>query len=126
MGETVIGTANSQQDLDNLMDIIAQKIAEDETGVSVVDSQKMQCIEMVSEAMKQIITGTDVKISCELHEPYASMGAVSVVGKEIIVTDTKSFALAAKLASNIEVYPKVDGTTQINFTFHNLTRKVGN
>lgn len=54
------------------------------------------------------------------------MGAVSVIGKEIVVTDTKVFAMAARLADNVEVYPKVDGATQISLTFHHLTRKVGN
>ncbi len=121
-----VADSDQRSELDNLIDALAQKIAEDESGVYVANSQRVQCVELVHEAMKRIVNGVGIKILCEMNEPYASMGAVSVIGKEIVVTDTKVFAMAARLADNVEVYPKVDGTTQINLTFHHLTRKVGN
>ena len=31
---------------------------------------------------------------------------------------------AVELASNFEVYPKTDGTVQMDFTFHGLTRAI--
>lgn len=121
-----VADSDQRSELDNLIDALAKKIAEDESGVSVADSQRVQCVELVHEAMKHIVNGVGIEILCEMNEPYTSMGAVSVIGKEIVITDTKVFAMAARLANNVEVYPKVDGTTQINLTFHHLTRKVGN
>lgn len=122
----VVADSDQQRELDNLIDALAEKIAEDESGVSVGNSQRVQCVELVHEAMKRIVSGIGVEVLCEMNEPYASMGAVSVIGKEIVITDTKAFAMVARLADNVEVYPKVDGTTQINLIFHRLTRKVGN
>lgn len=121
-----VTVSDQRNELDNLIDALAEKITDEESGASVANSQRVQCVELVHEAMKCIVSGVGVEVLCEMNEPYVSMGAVSVIGKEIVITDTKVFAMVARLADNVEVYPKVDGTTQINLTFHNLTRKVGN
>ena len=116
---------NENQDEQDLIDALAEIIAEGEEGVFLTDFQRLHGVNLAYKAMRHIVRGVDVKISYEINEPYVSMGSVSIVGKDITITDTNVFAAAAKLADNIEVYPKVDGTTQINLTFHRLARKVG-
>lgn len=105
---------------------ITNVISEDEAGTSVTVPEKVKQIETAYKAMRLITKGKNVDIIYELNAPYTSMGSVSVVGKEIVITNPALFAKVAAMASNFEVYPKTNGTVQMNFTFHNLTRKVGN
>lgn len=112
--------------VNEVMTKIANVISEDEAGTSVTVPEKVKQIETAYKAMRLITKGKNVDITYELNAPYTSMGSVSVVGKEIVITNPALFAKVAAMASNFEVYPKTNGTVQMNFTFHNLTRKVGN
>ena len=62
-----------------------------------------------------------VKVTYEVCKPYRGMGSVSVVGRKIPFKDHDLFMRAVELADNFEVYPKTNGTVQMNFTFHRLT-----
>ena len=42
--------------------------------------------------------------------------------EEIEIEDMEALINVLKLASNVEVYPKTDGTVQLDITFHGLTR----
>lgn len=112
--------------VNEVMTKIANAISEDEAGISVTVPERVKQVEAAYKAMRLIAKGKNVDITYELNTPYTSMGSVSVVGKEIVITNPALFAKIAAMASNFEVYPKTDGTVQMNFTFHNLTRKVGN
>lgn len=110
---------------DEQMKELAKKISESESGISVAVPEKVKAVNDVFNALKRIIKGHDVNITCDLNEPYVSMGAVTVIGKEIFIGDPVVFSQAVKSASNFEVYPKTDGKIQMDFTFHGLTRKAG-
>ena len=71
--------------------------------------------------LKYLTKGTKAKVTYVLNEPYKSMGCVSVIGKELTFSNPKWFMIAVKLSSNFNVYPKTDGTAQMDFTFHGLT-----
>lgn len=60
----------------------------------------------------------------ELHEPFNSMGSISIIGKKLSIKDTKQFIKAVKLASNFNVYPRTDGTARMDFTFYGLTKTI--
>lgn len=111
--------------VDEVMMKIANAVAKDEAGTSVVIPEKVNQVEAAYKAMRLIAKGKNVDITYELNAPYTSMGSVSVAGREIVITNPTLFAKVAEMASNFEVYPKTNGMVQMNFTFHNLTRKVG-
>ena len=71
-------------------------------------------------ALQDIILGKDVKISYSVFEPTDGMGCVSVEGKSVECKETSKLKAVIDLATNFEVYPKVNGTIQMNFTFHGL------
>lgn len=110
--------------LEEQVNEIANAVAKSESGVSVTVPEKVLLVRDVFNILKRIVRGRNVNITYDLNEPYASMGAVTIVGEEILVEDPAVFAHTAAAASNFEVYPKTDGTVQMNFTFHGLTRKV--
>lgn len=116
-------TKASMVSIDEVM--IANAVSEDEAAASVVVPERVRQVEGAYKTMLLIIKGKNVDITYELNSPYKSMGSVSITGNEIIVANTELFVKVAEMASNLEVYPKVNGTVQMNFTFHNLTRKEG-
>lgn len=111
--------------VDEVMMRIANDISKDESGTSVVIPEREKQVETAYKVMQLITSGKNVDITYELNTPYTSMGSVSVVGKEIAIANPALFVRVAEMASNLEVYPKTNGMVQMNFTFHNLTRKVG-
>lgn len=111
--------------VDEVIMEIANDVSKDEAGTSVIIPERVKQVETAYKALRLIAKGKNVDVTYELNEPYTSMGSVTVVGKEVIITNPVLLAKVASMASNFEVYPKTNGTVQMNFTFHNLTRKVG-
>lgn len=124
MSETPFNNKNNPED--EILNRITSAISAEEPGVSVVRPDKLEMIATVYDAVKASTGGRGVKVSYELNAPYTSMGSVSVIGKEIKIVNTKLFTMAVCLASNFEVYTKTNGKIQMDLTFHNITRKVGN
>lgn len=111
--------------VDEIMMEIANDISGDEAGTSVIIPERARQIETAYKSLLLIAKGKNVDVTYEMNAPYTSMGSVSITGREIIITNPVLFAKVAEMASNFEIYPKTNGTVQMNFTFHNITRKVG-
>ena len=109
---------------DSLMISIANDIAQDESRTSIINPHRMQQLLYTYKVMKYLMKGTSAKVTYKLHEPYQSMGSVSVTGKDIEFKKVSWFLRAAELASNYEVYPKTDGTVCMTFTFHSITTPI--
>ncbi len=110
--------------LDSLAKIFS-KIPKNEDGhISVTNPRKAEAVIYTYKVLKHITKGTSTKVTCRLNEPVKSVGVVSVVGKEIIFDNPLLFVAAAKAASNVDVYPKTDGTIQLDFGFNGITDNI--
>lgn len=114
---------SSESDLEKFIDTVLNEVTNDENGISVIVHERAEQIRAAHKALEMIAHGDNVCVTYDMNSPYTSMGAVSVVGKDIIITNPKLFSALIKIASNFEIYQKTDGTVQMDFTFHNLTRK---
>lgn len=93
---------------------------------SVTDPKALGRVAFVYNTMKNIIRGSRIKVSYELNQPFTDMGRVSIIGREIIITDPSQFVKASGFASNMTILPeKNDLTVGIDFIFNDLTRKIG-
>lgn len=108
-------------ELDAILLALGDEIESDESRTSVLNPVRMRELLFTYKAVKYLARGSSAKVSYKLHQPFQSMGSVSVTGKDILVRNPVNFIRAAKFASNIEVYPKTDGTVCMTFTFHGLT-----
>ena len=108
-----------EEDLDNIIELIEDYSRDENTAV--INPKKMQAVLYTYKVLKYLTKGTNAKVTYALNEPYKSMGSVSIVGKELTFSNPKWFMVAVKLASNFNVYPKTNGTVQMDFTFHGLT-----
>lgn len=112
--------------LDTLVTVVAQTSRVEDTRTQIVNPITMQHLLYTYKILKYLTKGTGTKVTYELHEPYKSMGSVTVCGKNITFAKPEWFMKAVELAANFEVYPKTDGTVEMNFTFHGLTKPVEN
>lgn len=108
-------------ELDAILLALGEQIEADESRTSVLNPIRMRELLYTYKAVKLLVRGSSAKVTYKLHQPFQSMGSVSVTGKEILMRNPVNFIRAAKFASNVEAYPKTDGTVCMTFTFHGLT-----
>lgn len=107
--------------IDSIVVTVGEGITADESRTAIINPIKLQQIEFTYKTLRYMTASTKAKVSYKLHEPYHSAGFVSVVGEDIAFNHPEWLLKIAEYASNIEAYPKIDGTVQMNFTFHGLT-----
>lgn len=110
-----------EQAFDDMIRDLADEITLAEADPAIVNPVKVYQIKFVYEAMKYLTRGTDAKVTYDLHKPFKSMGNVSVESKTLTIRDSVWFNRAARFASNMEIYPLVNGKFRLTFTFHRLT-----
>lgn len=122
------GEFNTDEEVEEMLDAIVsefgeQAVAED-NKTSIVNPYKIQQVLYTYKVLKYLTKGTGAKVSYDLYSPFKSMGSVTVTGKNLLFKKTEWFMKAVELSSNFEVYPKTDGTVEMNFTFHGLTKTI--
>lgn len=116
--------ADVENALDNLVTLVAHTAQVEDNRIQIVNPIKMQHLLYTLKILKYLTKGSGAKVTYELHEPFKSMGSVTICGKDITFPKPEWFMKAVELAANFEVYPKTDGTVEMNFTFHGLTMPV--
>lgn len=86
----------------------------------VNDPKKIQLMDLCSDLLREATE--DVRITSVINAPFKSMGYISLTGEEITIISPEKFLVAASLASNIDIYPKTDGTVKMDLTFHGIAR----
>jgi hypothetical protein len=110
--------------LDNVVVTVGEAIVADESKPAIIDPIKVQQMQFAYGVLKYLTKNTDAKLSYALHEPFKSMGSISVEGKILAFTNAEWFSRAAEFASNTEVYPLTNGKVRMTLTFHGLVRPV--
>ena len=115
---------NAKKELDELLLSVAKAIEEDEAGIQIVNPKRMQEFLACGEAMKHMFRVSGTKVIISPHNMYPSVGTIEIVTKKLKFDNIELFTLASGLASNYDVYPKLDGTIVLALTFYGLTKKV--
>lgn len=110
--------------LDNVVVTVGEAIVADESKPAIIDPIKVQQMQFAYGVLKYLTKNTDAKLSYALHEPFKSMGSISVEGKNLAFANAEWFSRAAEFASNTEVYPLTNGKVRMTLTFHGLVRPV--
>lgn len=113
----------AKKELDELLIQVGRAIDEDEAGLHIVNPKRMREFLVCGEAMKMLFSDSGyVRVSP--HDMYPSAGTIEVITRKLKIRDIELFTLATGLASNYEVYPKLDGTIVLALMFYGLTKKV--
>lgn len=110
--------------LDNLVTTVCDEIEIEDSKTSVINPVRVQQVLYTYKVMKYLTKGTKSEVKYVLHEPFKSVGYVSVTGSNLEFRNAGWFVKAVELASNFEVFPKTNGTVEMNFTFHGITRPI--
>ena len=79
--------------------------------------------ELFDEASKAITNSTDgvnVDVQCLIHHPWKGSAVIRISGLEVAITCPEIYAEVAKQADNFEIYPKTDGSVNLDLAFHGL------
>lgn len=111
----------SDEEFESMLDALAKSIADDERRTSILNVEKMKQFQFTYNAIKNLLRDSSAKIIYKIHDPFQSMGSISVLDNDITIQDTLNFRRAVQFASNIEIYPKQNGEICMTLTFHGLT-----
>lgn len=109
------------ENFDALIDCYCEQAEFEDDISAVANLPRVKVLLFVYKVLQHYMHGKSAKVSYKLNEPYKSMGSVSVVGRNLTFNGEKWLLPLTQLASNFNVYPKTDGTVQMDFTFHGLT-----
>lgn len=110
--------------LDSVIAAVGEAIITDEAKPALINPIKIQQMQFSYGVLKYLTKNTGVKLTYALHEPFKSMGSISVEGKNLAFTNTEWFSRAAEFASNTEIYPLTNGKVRMTLTFHGLVKPV--
>ncbi len=122
--KTFLTDEDLEQSMDDFIEVISQELEAEEWNTTMLDFQKSKQIQFAYSVLKYLTRGSDAIISYKLHEPFKTMGSVSVEGKSIEFYQPEWFARVAEFASNTEVYPLAKNRVRLTFTFHGLTKSI--
>lgn len=108
---------------DKILKEILKKVKEELKNPTVDIPEKEEQVKKVYEVMKKISKGKDLDIRYSLHDPFPSLGYVTIEGKSIEIKDPFVFSEVSKCAANINIYPKTNGKVCLDLTFHGLAKK---
>ncbi len=103
---------------------IAEAVQQDEDGTHITNIKRLKDVKLVYKLLKYIVSGKQLQIFYELNKPYTSMAYISVVGRELRFDHPEWFVLCSNMASNVEIYARMDGCAQVNFTFNGFTNRI--
>ena len=122
--KTFLTDEDLEQSMDDFIEVISQELEAEEWNTTMLDFQKSKQIQFAYSVLKYLTRGSDAVVSYKLHEPFKTMGSVSVEGKSIDFYQPEWFARVAEFASNTEVYPLAKNRVRLTFTFHGLTKSI--
>ena len=118
----------SDEEIDDMLDgivaAIGGQVLEDESKRAIINPIKIKQMQFAYGVMQYLTKGTNARVSYSMHEPFKSMGSVSIEAKVISFANAEWFARAAEFASNTEVYPLANGKVRMTLTFHGLVRPI--
>lgn len=124
MGKDYISDEEFEQVTDEIIKACGKIIMEDLAVSSVTDFIRYKQVMFTYKALEKMLEGQKAKVTYQLHEPFHSVGVVTITGKEFKFDKPELFVKLCRLASNIDTYAKVDGTIVTDLTFHGLTKKI--
>lgn len=122
--KTFLTDEDLEQSMEDFIEVISQELEAEEWNTTMLDFQKSKQIQFAYSVLKYLTRGSDAVVSYKLHEPFKTMGSVSVEGKSIEFYQPEWFARVAEFASNTEVYPLAKNRVRLTFTFHGLTKSI--
>lgn len=122
--EAFLNDEEAEAAINETIEEVAEAIQAEEQGIIFTNPRKMKDLMVVYKLMKYITSGKRLKITYEINKPYKTMAFISIIGKDLKFSHPQWFVMATKIASNVDIFPRVDGTVQIDFTFNGFANRI--
>lgn len=122
--EAFLNDEEAEAAINETIEEVAEAVQAEEQGIIFTNPRKMKDLMVVYKLMKYITSGKRLKITYEINKPYKTMAFVSIIGKDLKFSHPQWFVMATKIASNVDIFPRVDGTVQIDFTFNGFANRI--
>jgi len=106
-----------------LMLKLGEAILQYQESLTIPNEDRISQVKTAHGLCRKFTDGEGLTVDMELHKPFKSMGSVSVKGKNVVFVDSDVFRRITTLASTFDVYPKTNGTIQVDFGFNGLMTK---
>lgn len=113
-----------ESNIDELIKLIAERAQKESQRTQIVNPYRVKEFTESYNEIKEIIKLNKYKVEYLMYQPYTSMGAISIIGKDVNIYNTEVFSKACCRASNIDIYKLSDGNIKIDLTFHGLTKSL--
>jgi len=114
---------NETHELDTLIDSIGEWILEDEKKPGILNPLRVQQMSFSHAVLEKQVQGSGMRVTYTMHEPFTSMGSITVEGDHLEFANCKWLGRAIVFASNMEVYSLAEGGVRLVLTFHHLVKK---
>lgn len=112
-----------EEELNNIVTTVGVEIVNDERLHTEENTVRVQHLLYTYKLLKYLTKDIpDSSVSYKVHEPFNSVGSVTLICRSANFTKPEWFMKAAELANNFEVYPRTDGKIALAFAFHGLTK----
>lgn len=115
---------NFSVETEMLLDHIGRLIMEDERRPGIINPVRLWQLQFSHALLAGLSVNADVRIECKAHEPFPSVGSISIEGDMIEFEDCPQLAAAIRLADNLDIYPLTTGKIRMVLTFHGLVKRV--
>jgi hypothetical protein len=105
---------------DDLILWIAKQLEQYGDTHIILDQDNVDKMDFAFNVLKWLVKGDGLTVSKEINDDLYTSGAIYMSGRNIIIGNPGLFAKVVRLTSGFEVYPKLDGSINMNFTFNDL------
>ena len=119
---------NAKNALDDELDAflmeLGKRVMEEESVPQVLNLTRYEHVRFVYHVAKMFAEGNGVEVTYSLHDPFNSMGCVTIEGEDIEFNKMKWFCRMGEFADNVDIYPLTNGKIRMTLTFHGLTKPI--
>ena len=101
---------------------LIEQIGKEDADEHVNIPDKVDMMNSLCDYLRESVS-EGVTVTSHINKPFKSMGYISLCGKDIVFDSPDAMAAASAAASKVEIYPKTNGTVQMNFTFHGVAKR---
>lgn len=112
--------AAMEEGTDALLNEILGNLKHENSKPAVINPERIKDFVKTFGFLKKYANSNRSKVSYKMHSPFKWMGCISLVGSNMSF-DFDTFDTVANLVTTIDIYPKTNGTVQIDFMFNDLT-----
>lgn len=120
-----IGDEEAEEILDNFIELKKDYDQKREGIVEIINPLRAKELLFAEENLKRIFKNRDTEINRNLEYIHDDVGAITIIGRSIAFENPEMFIEIIKGANKLEVFPKTNGTVQMDINYFNITMDLG-